>query len=205
MNELPPISRLKRSCSSRLKQPRHKENNRDHSIRRNEASTEKRTNMWYVPYVAKKDEPKKKAREETTIRPRFRVSSKELLSMQRVADKLKFPQKTNRFLGSRGDSWCDFHREFGHSIERCIALRYQLASLVKEGFLKEYIEANQEEPKREATTMDQTHETLIHGDLNTITRGFSGAGNSVSKRKQHARAVMSLYTRRSDHPTEPSL
>ena len=41
----------------------------------------------YVLYVAKKDEPKTKAREETEIRPKFRVSCKELLSMPRVADK----------------------------------------------------------------------------------------------------------------------
>jgi len=103
--------------------------------------------------------------------------------MPGVADKLKFSQKKNRFLGSRRDAWCNFHRAFGHSIERCITLSYQLASLIKEGFLKEYHEANQEEPKGEATTMDQTHETLIHRDLNTIAGGLSGGGNLASKRK----------------------
>jgi len=37
-------------------------------MRSNEARTEKRTNLRYVPYVAKKDEPKAKTREETMIR-----------------------------------------------------------------------------------------------------------------------------------------
>jgi len=64
-----------------------------------------------------------------------------------VADKLKFPNKTDRNLVSRRDVWCEFHKAFGHNVERCIALGHQLASLVKEGFLKEYLEANQGEPK----------------------------------------------------------
>ena len=143
-----------------------------------------------IPYVAKKEEPEIRAREETTIRPRFRVSCKELLSMRGVTDKMMFPQKIDRFLGSQRDVWCEFHRAFGHSVERCITLSHQLASLVKEGFLKEYLEANQEKLRREAATEDQTH-----------ARG----GSSASKQKRYARAIMSLDTRRSDRPTEPSL
>jgi len=76
--------------------------------------------------------------------------------MPGVADKLKFPQKTDRSLGLRRDAWCEFHRAFGHNVEQCIALGFQLVSLVKEGFLKEYLEAKQEEPKREVAIRDQT-------------------------------------------------
>jgi len=74
-------------------------------------------------------------------------------------------------------------RAFGHNVERCIALGFQLASLVKVGFLKEYLEANQEEPKRDSTIKDQTHETPVHGDLNTIAREFFGGGSATSKCK----------------------
>jgi len=95
---------LRKNSSSLLKQPRHKENSRDRSNRSNEASIGKRTNLRYVLYVSKKEEPEIRAREKTTIRPRFRVSCKELLSMPGVANKLKFPQKTNQFLGSRRDT-----------------------------------------------------------------------------------------------------
>ena len=103
--------------------------------------------------------------------------------MPGVADKLKFPQKTDQNLGSRRDAWCEFHRAFGHNVERCITLGHQLASLVKEGFLKEYLEVNQEEPKGEVAIRDQTHETLVHEELNTFSRGFFGGGRSISKRK----------------------
>jgi len=116
--------------------------------------------------------PRQKAREGSATKPKFYVSYKELLSMPGVVDKLKFPQKTNRSLGSRGDAWCEFHRAFGHNVERCISLGFQLASLDKEGFLKEYLEASQEEPNGEVAIKDQTHETPVHGDLNTIAKGF---------------------------------
>jgi len=113
----------------------------------NKTSTEKRMDTRYVPYVARKDEPKMKVREESTIRPKFRVSYKELLSMPGVVDKLKFPQKTNQNLVSQRDAWCEFHKAFRHNVERCITLGQQLFSLVKKGFLKEYLEANKEEPQ----------------------------------------------------------
>jgi len=64
---------LRKNDNSRSKQPKYKEKNRDHSAKSTEVSTGKGTDQRYVPYVFKKDEPKTKAREETTIRPRFRV------------------------------------------------------------------------------------------------------------------------------------
>jgi len=51
----------------------------------------------YVSYVATRDEPKTKGREESDTRPKFRVSYKELLGMPGVADRLKFHQKTDRW------------------------------------------------------------------------------------------------------------
>jgi len=62
---------LKKNGSSRSKQPRPKESNRDRSLRVNETSVEKRTDSRYVPYVAKRDEPKMKAKEGSTTRPKF--------------------------------------------------------------------------------------------------------------------------------------
>ena len=55
-----------------------------------------------------------------------------------MAEKLRFPPKSNRNLGSRKEAWYEFHKGFGHDVEHCIALGYQLAGLIKDGFLKEY-------------------------------------------------------------------
>ena len=92
---------LRKDDNSRSKQPKYKENRRDRFARSGETFTDKRTNPRYVPYVAKKDEPKTKAMEETTIWPRFRVPCIELIGMAEVVNRLKFPVKIDRFLGSR--------------------------------------------------------------------------------------------------------
>ena len=41
-------------------------------------------------------------------------------------------------MGPKPDTWCEFHKSFGYSINSCLALGYQLAELVKCGFLKDY-------------------------------------------------------------------
>jgi len=97
-----------------------------------------------------------------------------------VVDKFNFPRKTYRFLGSRREDWCEFHRAWGHNVERCLILAYQLLKLVKEGFLTRYLEDDQQEPEGEATTQELNHEVSILGDLNTIAGGFSGGGSSDS-------------------------
>jgi len=61
-------------------------------------------------------------------------------SIPAVAEKLRLPQNANRNLGGRKDIWCEFHKRFAHGVERCMALGYQLAELLKEGRLKEYLE-----------------------------------------------------------------
>ena len=81
--------------------------------------------------------PKVKAKEEFWIRPKFQVSYKKLLGMPGVVEILRFSQKTDRNLGPQKKVWCEFHKGFEHDIERCIVLGHQLASLVKDGFLKE--------------------------------------------------------------------
>jgi len=91
---------------------------------------------------------------------------------------------------------------FGHNVERCITLGHQLASLGKEGFLKEYLEVDHEDPKGAVSLRDQVHKIPIHGELNTILGEFFGGGSSPSERKRYARAVMYLEARRLDHPPE---
>jgi len=95
---------------------------------------------------------------EEEFRPKFRISYKELITILGVAENLRFPQKTDRNLGSRKDILCEFHKGFGHDIEWCLALGHQLAELLKEGFSKEYLETSMEEPQGEATLRDQAHE-----------------------------------------------
>jgi len=72
------------------------------------------------------------------------MSHKELIAIPNVADKLKFPPKSNKNLGPSKGTWCEFQKAFGHNVRNCIAQGYQLVGLVKDGFLKEYLEEGQE-------------------------------------------------------------
>lgn len=49
-------------------------------------------------------------------------------------------ERTDRVLGHLSDSWCKFHQAHRHDIERCYALKAQLAKLAKEGHLRDYEE-----------------------------------------------------------------
>ena len=96
----------------------------------------------------------------------------------------------NRNLGPRKEAWCEFHKGYDHDVEHCIALGYQLAGLIKDGFFKEYLGGSQEGSKEETTSVDQGHEVPVHDKLNTISKGFSGRGCSASEHKKYTREVM---------------
>ena len=74
-----------------------------------------------------------------------------------------------------------------------MALGYQLAELVKCGFLKDYLlekQAGQSTGPQPAGNEGQQHEVPIHGEIHTIAGGFSGGGCTASQRKKYARSVM---------------
>ena len=119
------------------------------------------------------------------------VELKDLIAVPNVAERLRRPAKSDKVLGPRKDSWCEFHEAFGHHIDNCLSLGYQLDELVRTGFLKDYVA----EPTTTATspppTEEQAHETPVLGEVHTIPGGFSGGGPTASQRKKYARGVNS--------------
>ena len=67
------------------------------------------------------------------------VGLKDLIVVPNIVNKLRPPVKPDKVLGPCKESWCEFHEAFGHHINNCLALGYQLDELVKNGFLKEYL------------------------------------------------------------------
>jgi len=169
-------------------------------LRANKASVGKKAEVRHAFY--RKGEFKAKGKKEE-FRPKFRISYKELISIPTVGEKLRFPQKADSNLGGRKDIWCEFHKGFKNDIKWGMTLGYQLVELLKDGFLKEYLEADQGEPQGEAIQLDQTHEVPVHAELNTISSRFSRGGNTTTKHKRYARAMMSLKVR--DHDDTPEL
>jgi len=134
------------------------------------------------------------------------VELKDLITVPNIADRLRPPVKTDKVLGPHKDSWCEFHQAFGHHINNCLTLGYQLDELVKNGFLKDYLA----EPST-ATVLavpeveDQAHEMPIHGEVHTISGGFSGGGCTASQRMRYVRSVNLVAEEGSDDPWESDL
>ncbi|XP_068476733.1 uncharacterized protein [Phaseolus vulgaris] len=164
-----------------------------------EAAAGKRYQRTRHPYDPKKGKGKGSGKpREANSPPRYEfvMGLADLTAIPNIAARLKISVKTtNKVLGPKPDAWCEFHKSFGHSLNSCLALGYQLAELVKCGFLKDYLLEKREGQSAGSQTAGgegQHHEVPIHSEIHTIAGGFSGGGCTASQRKKYARSVMSV-------------
>jgi len=76
---------------------------------------------------------------------------------------------------------------------------------VKSGFLKDYLQEPQDDQALVIGEADQGHEVPIHGEINTISGGFSGGGCTASQRKKYAREVMAVEVQEVDQTPDVDL
>jgi len=181
-------------------------------VRVNETTTGRKNKEGRRPYKARKPQPRGQAGGNRPDRERARstrydfvVKLKDLIAIPNIAERLRRPVKSDKVLGPRKDSWCEFHEAFGHHINNCLSLGYQLDELVKSGFLKDYLAEPATTVALPAPAKDQTHEMPVHGEVHTISGGFSGGGPTASQRKKYARGVNSIDEKISSDPWESDL
>jgi len=153
-------------------------------MRVHEAKIEKKGSGKQQPY--EKPQTRARTRGDPPPKHNFRVELKELIVIPNIATRLKVPPKTDKKLGPNKNAWYEFHQAYGHPIRNCLSLGHQLDELVKSGFLKDYLLESQEDQALVATGIDQGHEVPIHGEINTISGGFSRGGCTASQRKKYA-------------------
>ncbi|XP_068476761.1 uncharacterized protein [Phaseolus vulgaris] len=163
-----------------------------------EATIEKKAPAKPQPYQPRKPETKGRIRENVPPRHDFVVELKDLIVIPNIAERLKIPPKINKKLGPNKNAWCEFHQAFGNPIRNCLALGHQLDELVKNDFLRDYLQETQGVEDVAVTGGDQGHEIPVHGEIYTIAGGFSGGGCIASQWKKYARAVISVETQRAD-------
>jgi len=139
------------------------------------------------------------------LRHNFVMELKDLIVVPNIADRLRPPVKSDKVLGPRKDSWCEFHEAFGHHINNCLALGHQLDELVKNGFMKDYLVGPATTAALIVPEEDQAHEMPILGEVHTISGGFSEGGPIASQRKRYVRAVNSVAEEGSDDQWELDL
>jgi len=117
------------------------------------------------------------------------VELKELIVIPNIAARLKVPANIDRKMGPNKNAWFEFHQANGHYIRNCLALAHQLDELVKSSFLKDYLQEVPDDQTSATTGVDQGYEVPIHGEVNTISGGFSGGGCTASQQKKYVRGV----------------
>ena len=178
---------------------------RPQPMRVHEATTKKRAPTKQQPYESRKPQTRGHTRENVHPRHNFLVELKDLIVVPNIAERLKIPAKTDKKLGPNKNAWCEFHQTFRHPIRICLGLGHQLDELVKNGFLKDYLAESQEAQNLIAPGEDQGHEMPVHGEIHTISGGFSGGGCTASQRKKYARAVMTVEVQEADQALEVDL
>ena len=96
--------------------------------------------------------------------------------------------------------YCEFHRDYGHRTDNCIQLKREIEYLIWRGYLRRFISPKiqaqnqaqnqtptQQPPPRQTTTQHQ--QSL--GEIQVISGGFAGGGESSSARKAHLRSIRS--------------
>ncbi|XP_068504476.1 uncharacterized protein [Phaseolus vulgaris] len=181
-------------------------------VRVNETTTGRKKPEGRRPYETRKPQPRGPAGGNRPARVRARparydfvVELKDLIVVPNIAERLRRPAKTDKVLGPRKDPWCEFHEAFGHHINSCLSLGYQLDELVRNGFLKDYIAEPATTATLPAPVEEQAHEMPVLGEVHTIAGGFSGGGPTASQRKKYARGVNSIEERISGNPRESDL
>jgi len=174
-----------------------------------EATTERKNQDRRRTYETRRTQPKGRSeggREvNRPLRHNFVVELKDLIVVPNIADRLRPPVKSDKVLGPHKESWCEFHEAFGHHIKNCLALGYQLDELVKNGFLKDYLAGSTAAPVAATLEEGQADEVPTHGEVHTISGGFSGGGPTASQRKKYVRSVNLVAEESPDDPWESDL
>ena len=113
------------------------------------------------------------------------VELKDLIAIPNIMERLKIPPMTDKKLGPNKNAWCEFYQAFGHPIRNCLTLGHQLDELVKNSFLRDYLQEKQGVEDVAVTGGERGHEIPVHGEIHTIARGFSGGGCTVSQWKKY--------------------
>ena len=73
---------------------------------------------------------------------------------------------------------------------------------MKNGFLKDYLVGSSTAAALAVPEEDQAHDMPIHGEVHTISGGFSGGGCTASQRRRYVRSVNSVGEEGLDDPWE---
>ncbi|XP_048619996.1 uncharacterized protein LOC125590465 [Brassica napus] len=122
------------------------------------------------------------------------VSQPELINaLRQMGQQVKWPPKMRAPDSFRNlDLWCEFHRDHGHKMEDCIALKIEVNELLQKGYLREFLSKkaknllSKETPRKYAETKPASpprQDRVIH----VISGGSEISGISHAAAKKSTR------------------
>ena len=92
--------------------------------------------------------------------------------------------------------YCEFHRDHGHQTDDCIQLKKEIEFLIQREHFRHYValeDRNQVPPPPPCQPAPAQHQQPL-GEINVISKGFVGGGESSSAKKAHLRSIRSGET-----------
>ncbi|KAI3667466.1 hypothetical protein L6452_42524 [Arctium lappa] len=108
----------------------------------------------------------------------FPGSAKDVVAfLEQLQQNIRWPKKSDKDSDKKDKTkWCDFHNDFGHITDDCIALKKELSWLNSKGYLQELT------GKKDMHPTSPEHAKVI----NCITGGSDIGGTTYSAAKRHA-------------------
>ena len=115
---------------------------------------------------------------------------------------LRWPTQMKSDPTTRDNSkYCEFHSDYRHRTDDCLQLKREIEYLIQREYLRHFIslenqaqtqaqnQASPQQPPPRQTT-NQHQQPL--GEIQVISGGFAGGGESSSARKAHLRSIRSI-------------
>ncbi|KAK0580870.1 hypothetical protein LWI29_007278 [Acer saccharum] len=131
--------------------------------------------------------------------------------MREMGKTIKWPRKMNALPEHRDPKLrCEFHGDHGHRTEDCIALKFEVAELLKQGHLREFLTDKGKQTYARRDDQRQTGPVDSPPDpprqdrvINCISGGSEVSGVSYSAAKRHTRQVSNAEIQPNrEHPSK---
>ena len=105
-----------------------------------------------------------------------------------MGDKVRWPGKLRTPAEQRNSNkWCEFHGDHGHTVTECIALRLEVAELLKRGHLTEFLSDKGKKTLANRQGADPPEPPQTNKVINVISGGSEISGISYSAAKRQDR------------------